>query len=56
MNARDLSGTGGRWRSIMRDVEVLGRHMQLGTEAVTFLMLTATLVYLDVAPQIRWDH
>ncbi len=29
---------------------------QLGLEAVSSLLLVATLVYLDFAPQIAWEH
>jgi len=40
----------------MQQTQVLTGYRQLGAEAVTFLLLTATLVYLDVAPELRWDH
>ena len=38
-----------------------GRHRKpkvkfLGLEAVTSALLVATLVYLDLAPKVRWDH
>lgn len=52
---KDLSGTGGTWRVFMREQlrpdDVL---RMLGTEALTSLVLTATLVYLDLAPQLSF--
>jgi hypothetical protein len=29
---------------------------QVGLEAITFLVLVTTLVYLDLAPELAWDH
>lgn len=58
-NAPDLSGTGGLWRSAVRGMPDAHRPTtvrQLGLEAVSSLLLTATLVYLDFAPQIAWNH
>lgn len=55
----DLSGTGGLWRVTVGESGAAGRHArwhQLGLEALTFLVLTATLVYLEFAPQLDWDH
>lgn len=56
---RDLSGTGGMWRSTARESAASDRGggwHQLGLEALSFLMLTATLVYLEFAPDLDWDH
>jgi hypothetical protein len=58
-NAPDLSGTGGLWRSAVRGMPDAHRPTtvrQLELEAVSSLLLTATLVYLDFAPQIAWNH
>lgn len=60
---KDLSGTGGIWRSFFRDhlseahrddaVSMIAVSM-LGTEALTCLVLTATLVYLDLAHELSF--
>ena len=58
-NAPDLSGTGGLWRSAVRGMPDAHRptiRRQLGLEAVSSPLLSATLVYLDFAPQIAWNH
>jgi hypothetical protein len=58
-NGRDLSGTGGLWRSTLRDLGAFDRPggaTMLGLEAVTSLLLVATLVYLDVAPELSWRY
>lgn len=58
-NGRDLSAAGGLWRSTLRDLEVhelYAQVRQVGVEAITFLLLVTTLVYLDFAPEIAWDH
>ncbi len=58
-NGRDLSGTGGLWRSTMRDLEVYERFggvYLVGLEALTSLLLVATLVYLNVAPELCWRY
>ncbi|MFI6259399.1 hypothetical protein ACIBCL_25295 [Micromonospora zamorensis] len=58
-NGCDLSGTGGLWRSTLRDSGTHGSYAQVrqaGVEAITFLLLVTTLVYLDFAPEISWDH
>lgn len=56
--AKDLSGTGGTWRSFLRDdVRMPGSEIaasMLGTEVLTGLVLTATLVYLDLAPDLSF--
>lgn len=59
-NGPDLSGTGGTWRSALRDdlgafPRANGASM-IGLEAMTFLVLVATLVYLDVVPELTWRH
>jgi hypothetical protein len=38
----------------VRDAYTQVRH--LGLEAITFLVLVTTPVYLDLAPEISWDH
>ena len=56
---RDLSGTGGLWRSTARKSTASGwsgTWHQLGLEALSFLVLTATLVYLEFAPDLDWDR
>lgn len=56
---RDLSGTGGLWHSTARGSTASDRRgmwHQLGLEALSFLVLTATLVYLEFAPDLDWDH
>ena len=58
-NAPDLSGTGGTWRSALRDIGAFDRAAgvsMIGLEALTFLVLVATLVYLDVVPDLSWRH
>jgi hypothetical protein len=56
---RDLSGTGGLWRSTLEETG-MGRHhggwRQIGLEALSYLVLVSTLVYLDFAPDLEWDH
>jgi hypothetical protein len=58
-NGRDLSRTGGLWRSTIRDLEVYQRfegvHL-VGLEAMTSLLLVATLVYLDLVPELAWRY
>lgn len=56
---RDLSGTGGFWRSTMHESVVgdrTGGWHQLGLEALSSLVLTATLVYLEFAPDLDWEN
>lgn len=55
-NGRELSSSGGLWRGTMRDLGVASSVDILGLESVTSLLLVATLVYLEFAPQIRWRH
>lgn len=55
---RDLSGTGGLWRSTARGSMAngwSGMWHQIGLEALSFLVLTATLVYIEFAPDLDWD-
>ncbi|NQX14994.1 DUF4365 domain-containing protein [Rathayibacter sp. VKM Ac-2857] len=55
----DLSSSGGLWRSAMRALAMDGCHPgshQLGLEALSYLVLTATLVYVELAPDLDWDH
>ncbi len=33
-----------------------GGWRQLGLEALTYLVLVSTLVYLDFAAELDWDH
>jgi hypothetical protein len=51
--SKDLSGTGGLWRSA--NTAAL-QHRQIGLEALSYLLLVSTLVYLEHAPHLRWDH
>lgn len=55
---RDLSGHGGTWRAVLG--ENLAQHddgwSQLGLEALTYLVLVSTLVYLEYAPYLRWEN
>jgi len=58
-NASDLSSTGGLWRSTLRDLQAFDRSggvTLIGLEAVTSLLLVATLIYLDVAPELSWRY
>lgn len=54
----DLSGTGGLWRGALRQTAVArGDYWrQIGLEALSYLVLVSTLVYLDFAPDLTWDH
>jgi hypothetical protein len=58
-NDKDLSGTGGTWRSALNKT-AMTQHQegwrQLGLEALSYLVLVSTLVYLDYAPELEWDH
>ena len=58
-NSCDLSGTGGLWRRTLNDLGVRDAYAQVrqvGLEAITFLVLVTTLVYLDLAPELAWEH
>jgi hypothetical protein len=56
--ARDLSETGGLWRSTARETALSqlgpGDWRHLGIEAISYLTLTSTLVYLEAAPHLSW--
>lgn len=51
---KDLSGTGGTWRSAKTAAK--RHHRQIGLEALSYLLLVSTLVYLEHAPHLHWDH
>lgn len=54
---KDLSGTGGTWRRFFREDALAGRRRELrmiGLEALTSLVLAATMVYLDLAPALSF--
>ena len=58
-NSCDLSGTGGLWRRTLNDLGVRDAYAQVrrvGLEAITFLVLVTTLVYLDLAQELAWEH
>jgi hypothetical protein len=58
-NSCDLSGTGGLWRRTLNDLgarDTYAQVRQAGLEAITYLILVTTLVYLDLAPELAWDH
>jgi hypothetical protein len=55
----DLSSTGGAWRSAVRSQareDQSGDRNHLGLEALSYLVLTTTLVYLEFAPDLDWDR
>jgi len=54
-NGPELSGTGGLWRSCLRESAAPDPHV-LGLESLTSLVLVATLVYLEFAPELAWHH
>lgn len=54
---KDLSGTGGTWRQFFREEAFPGdpRGLRMiGLEALTSLVLAATMVYLDLAPALSF--
>lgn len=55
---RDLSGHGGTWRATLSHslAQRQGGWSQLGLEALTYLVLVSTLVYLEYAPLLRWEN
>jgi hypothetical protein len=56
---RDLSGTGGLWRGTLNETGMArdyGSWRQIGLEALSYLVLVSTLVYLDFAPDLEWKH
>jgi hypothetical protein len=55
----DLSGTGGLWRGSLHKTAMEqheGGWRQIGLEALSYLVLVSTLVYLDYAPDLEWNH
>ena len=54
LRGKDLSGTGGTWRSAKTAAK--RHHRQIGLESLSYLILVSTLVYLEHAPQLHWDH
>ena len=58
LRGRDLSAHGGVWRATLSQTPLANhdpRWSSLGLEALSYLVLTCTLIYLDHAPQLRWD-
>jgi hypothetical protein len=53
-NGYELSGTGGLWRSTLRDSVTIPISL-IGLESATSLVLIATLVYLEFAPELTWQ-
>ncbi|TYL50021.1 DUF4365 domain-containing protein [Nocardioides sp. BGMRC 2183] len=54
----DLSLQGGRWRRTLNETPLSGHEPPcsiLGLDVLSYLVLTCTLVYLDRAPQLRWQ-
>lgn len=51
---KELSGTGGTWRSAKSAAQ--RPHRLIGMEALSYLLLVSTLVYLEHAPHLHWDH
>lgn len=51
---KDLSGTGGTWRNAKTGAK--RHHRQIGLDSLSYLLLVSTLVYLEHAPQLHWDH
>jgi hypothetical protein len=58
LRARDLSAQGGLWRATLNETP-LANHSppgsSLGLEALTHLVLTCTLIYLDHVPELAWE-
>lgn len=53
----DLSGHGGLWRATLTKTPLDNHHPRwssIGLEALSYLVLTCTLIYLDHAPQLEW--
>lgn len=54
----DLSAHGGLWRATLGQTPLANhdpRWSSLGLEALSYLVLTCTLIYLDHAPQLKWE-
>lgn len=59
LRAPDLSAHGGIWRAALNESPLANydtRWSSLGLEALTFLVLTCTLIYLDHAPEFEWEY
>ena len=57
LRAPDVSAQGGLWRATLSETPLAThdpRWSSLGLEALTYLVLTSTLVYLDHAPELEW--
>jgi hypothetical protein len=52
--ANDLSSTGGLWRSTAS--AAAKPHRQIGLEALSYLLLVSTLVYLQHSPDLDWSY
>ncbi len=53
----DLSAHGGLWRATLTETPLANHHPRwssVGIEALSYLVLTCTLIYLDHAPQLEW--
>jgi hypothetical protein len=56
--ASDLSAHGGLWRATLAETPLANHHPRwssLGLEALTYLVLTCTLIYLEYAPELEWE-
>lgn len=54
---KDLSATGGTWRRFFREDVQPGRPFQMiGIEAIPSIVLAATMVYLDLAPDLSFSY
>lgn len=54
----DLSTRGGLWRATLSETPLANhdpRWSSLGLEALSYMVLTCTLIYLDHAPQLEWE-
>lgn len=55
LRGRDLSAHGGLWRATLNRTPLANLHRSfVGVEALSYLVLTCTLIYLDHAPQLEW--
>lgn len=57
LRAPDLSAHGGLWRATLNETPLANHHPRwssLGLEALTYLVLTCTLIYLEQAPELEW--
>lgn len=55
---RDMSARGGLWRGTLAETPLANHHHPrwsfIGLEALSYLVLTCTLIYLDHAPKLEW--